>query len=485
MKKKPSFLLAIIPIVSMLLLLGFGYGMFHLRAEPLLITAAIIAALIGKFLGVSWEEMQSGIVEKTAKAMPAILILITVGVLIGTWMLSGTIPLMIFYGIKLISPSFLLITAFIVTAVVSTFTGTSWGSAGTIGVAIMGIALVQGVSLAMTAGAVVAGAYFGDKLSPLSDTTNLAPAAAGSNLYEHIRHMLYTSIPAALVGLIIYFFAGKSSLTGASDNQEKLDTMMSTLTTMFDWNILLIIPIIIVLGGSIMKFPTIPVMLSSSIVAIILGISIQGVTLENAFLASVQGFNVEMMSSVIDPASIPPEVANLMNRGGMNSMMSTTLIAFCAFAFAGILSKIGSLEVVLAKVNEKAKTTGSLILATVLSCITMAVTTGSSYLSILIPGELYKNVYAERGLHSKNLSRTLEDSGTVVVPIVPWSLAGVYMSSTLGVPVIEYLPWAIMCYVGFIFAIIFGFTGFSIEKVAKQPNSAYQVDGQNDAQYKI
>ncbi|WP_270181093.1 Na+/H+ antiporter NhaC [Alkalihalobacillus sp. CinArs1] len=484
MKRKPGFLLAILPIVSMLLLLGIGYGVFHLRAEPLLITAAIIAAIIGKSLGVSWNEMQDGIVEKTAKAMPAILILITVGVLIGTWMLSGTIPLMIFYGIELINPSYLLITAFIVTAVVSTFTGTSWGSAGTIGVAIMGIAIVQGVSLPMTAGAVVAGAYFGDKLSPLSDTTNLAPAAAGSELYEHIRHMLYTSIPAALVGLIIYFFVGKSALTGDSGNEEKLEMMTSTLGTMFDWNILLILPVIIVLGGSIMKFPTIPVMLTSSIVAILLGLVFQGVTLESAFLASVNGFNVEMMAASMDPATIAPEVANLMNRGGMSSMMGTTLIAFCAFSFAGVLSKIGALEVVLAKVNEKAKSTGSMVLATVLSCITMAVTTGSSYLSILIPGELFKNVYKERGLHAKNLSRTLEDSGTVVVPIVPWSLAGVYMSSTLGVPVIEYLPWAIMCYVGFIFAILFGFTGFSITKVEKQPG-AMKVDSEQEAQYKI
>ncbi|MFC7786121.1 Na+/H+ antiporter NhaC [Rossellomorea sp. GCM10028870] len=466
MKRKPNFLQAVIPIIAMLLLLGIGYGVFHLKAEPLLIIAAIIAALIGKKLGVSWDEMLDGIVEKTTKAMPAILILITVGILIGTWMSAGTIPMMIYYGIKLIDPSYLIITAFIVTAIISTFTGTSWGSAGTIGVAVMGIAIAQGVSLPITAGAVVAGAYFGDKLSPLSDTTNLAPAAAGSNLYEHIRHMLYTSVPAAVVGIIVYFFAGNMAQEGTVSNPEKLEVMMSTLTTMFDWHVLLLIPVVIVLAGSVLKYPTIPVMLLSCITAISLAVFFQGISLENAFISTVQGFNVTMAAGTgIDPGTISEDVQRLLNRGGMNAMMGTTLIAFCAFAFAGIISKIGCLEVVLEKINEKAKTTGSLVLATVLSCITMAVTTGSSYLSILIPGELFKKVYEERGLHAKNLSRTLEDSGTVVVPIVPWSMAGVYMSSTLGVPVLEYLPWAVMCYVGFIFAIIFGYTGFSIEKI--------------------
>ncbi|QST01025.1 Na+/H+ antiporter NhaC [Pontibacillus sp. ALD_SL1] len=484
MKQRPSFLLAITPIVSMLLLLGVGYGVFHMEAEPLLIIAAIIAALVGLKVGVKWEEMQQGIVETTAKALPAILILITVGILIGTWMISGTIPVMIYYGMKLINPDFLVVTAFAVTAVVSVFTGTSWGSAGTMGVAIMGIALVQGVSLPMTAGAVVAGSYFGDKLSPLSDTTNLAPAAAGSNLYEHIKHMLYTTIPAALVGIIIYLFAGSGAASASAGADEKLAMMTETLNALYDWNILLILPVIIVLAGSIMKFPTIPVMLASVITAIIIGVTMQGVTLESAFVASVSGFDVTMMGGASSLSSISEDVSGLLNRGGMESMMGTTLIAFCAFSFAGILSKTGSLEVVLEKVNEVAKSTGSLVLSTVLSCLTMAITTGSSYLSILVPGELFQKVYKERGLHAKNLSRTLEDSGTVVVPIVPWSLAGVYMSTTLGVPVIEYLPWAVMCYVGFIFAILFGFTGFSIEKIT--PSKQQPVEENHDQpQYKV
>ncbi|KAB2443627.1 Na+/H+ antiporter NhaC [Bacillus luti] len=471
MKRRPSFLQATAPIFAILLLLGIGYGVFHLKIEPLLITAVIVAAVLGKIFGVSWEEMQEGIVEKITKSMSATLILITVGMLIGTWMFSGTIPMMVFYGIELINPNYLFVTAFVVTALISTFTGTSWGSAGTVGVAIMGIAMVQGVSLPITAGAVVAGAFFGDKLSPLSDTTNLSPVVAGSNLYEHIRHLLYTTIPASLIGLVVYFIVGKSTYTSNAFDKGKIEAMTSALTAMFHWNVLLIVPILIVLIGSIKKYPTIPIMIISSITAIILGVVVQSMSLENGFLATVQGFNVSMVTAGgFDPAATPEAVQNLLNRGGMNSMMQTTLIAFCSFAFAGVISKIGCLEVVLEKLNEKVKSTGSLVLTTVLSCIIMAITTGSSYLAILIPGELFKDAYAQRGLHPKNLSRTLEDSGSIVVSLVPWSMAGVYMSSTLGVPVIEYLPWAIMCYLGFIIAIIYGYTGFTIEKINSSSN---------------
>lgn len=459
------------PIFAILLLLGIGYGVFHLKIEPLLIIAVIVAAVLGKVLGVSWEEMQEGIVEKIAKSMSATLILITVGALIGTWMFSGTIPMMIFYGIELINPNYLFVTAFLVTALISTFTGTSWGSAGTVGVAIMGIAMVQGVSLSITAGAVVAGAFFGDKLSPLSDTTNLSPVVAGSNLYEHIRHLLYTTIPASLIGLVVYFIVGWSTYTSNAFDREKIEAMTSALTAMFHWNVLLIVPVLIVLVGSIKKYPTIPIMIISSITAIILGVVVQSMSLENAFLATVQGFNVSMVTAGgFDPAATPEAVQKLLNRGGMSSMMQTVLIAFCSFAFAGVISKIGCLEVVLEKLNEKVKSTGSLVLTTVLSCVIMAITTGSSYLAILIPGELFKDAYAQRGLHPKNLSRTLEDSGSIVVSLIPWSMAGVYMSSTLGVPVIEYLPWAIMCYLGFIIAIIYGYTGFTIEKINSSSN---------------
>lgn len=465
MKRRPSLLEAILPIIAMLALLGVGYGVFKLKPEPLLLIAAAFAAVMALRVGCSWDEMQQGIVDKIAKAMPAQLILLSVGLLIGTWMASGTIPMMIYYGIKLINPSFIIVTAFLVTALVSVFTGTSWGSVGTVGVAMIGIATGLGVSLPMTAGAVVAGSYFGDKISPLSDTTNLAPIAAGSELYEHIRHMLYTTVPAFAISLVVYGLLGRSSVSGAA-TPEKIGIMLDTLSTMFKWNVLLLVPIAIVLYGSIAKKPTVPIMLISSAVASLIAIFYQGFGVADIFSTMVGGFNVSMVKAPgFEAKSVIWEVTRLVNRGGIMSMMGTLLIAYCAFSFAGIVSKAGFLEVILDAMMSKIKSTGSLILATVLSCITMALVTGSSYLSIIVPGELFAESYKRRGLHPKNLSRTLEDSGTVVVPLVPWSMAGVYMASTLGVATIEYAPWALLCYLGFVTAIIYGYTGFSIARL--------------------
>ena len=465
-KRKPTFVEAIIPIIAMLLILTIGKGVLGYSTEPLLILVACVAAFIAFRVGVTWDEMLDEISQKIAKGMPAILILVTVGAMVGTWMAAGTIPLMIYYGVQIVNPKFLLVTAFLITAVVSVVTGTSWGSVATMGVALMGIASTLGVSLPATAGAVIAGSYFGDKMSPLSDTTNLAPIAAGSKLYEHIGHMFYTTVPATIISLVVYAIAGMNANVSAGANSETVTTMLNQLDVMFNWNILLLLPVIIVLAGSLLQKPTIPVMLLSTIVAGIEGILFQGVTLKDTLTATVNGFNVSMIvREGFDPATATAEITKLLNRGGMNGIMSTTLLVFCAFCFAGIMSRAGCLDVVLEKILSVAKSTAALISATVGSCIVMALTTGNSYLSILIPGEMFRDAYKARGLAAKNLSRTLEDAGTVFVPLVPWSAAGAYMTATLGVETLAYLPWAVLCYTGFIFAIIWGFTGFGIAKL--------------------
>lgn len=468
-RRKPTFLESIIPIIAMLVILTIGKGVLGFSAEPLLILVSIIAAIIAFRVGCNWNELLDEISNKIAKGMPAILILTMVGFMVGTWMCSGTIPMLIYYGIQIVSPRWLLVTAFLICAVVSVVTGTSWGSVATMGTAMMGIATTLGVSLPATAGACIAGSYFGDKMSPLSDTTNLAPIAAGSSLYEHIGHMFYTTVPATIVSLIVYAVAGLSSHTVGSVNSETVTSMMSQLDSMYSWNILLLLPVLIILIGSIMQKPTIPVMIISSLVAAIEGIAFQGVSLGNVISSTVNGFDVSMISRAgFDPAACTAEVTKLLNRGGMSGIMSTTLLVFCAFCFAGIMSRAGCLDVVLEKILSVAKSTGSLILATVASCITMALCTGNSYLSILIPGEMFRDAYRERGLAAKNLSRTLEDAGTVFVPLVPWSAAGAYMVACLGVDTLSYLPWAVLCYTGFIFAIIYGYTGFGIAKLSPE-----------------
>lgn len=468
MKRKPTLFQAILPIIIMLLLLSIGFGVLKLRPEPLLILSSVFAGLITLRLGYSWKEMMDGIQEKISLAMPSILILISIGILIGTWMIAGTIPMLIYYGIQLINPQFILVISFVVAAIISIVTGTSWGAVGTVGVALIGIATGLEANIPATAGAIVAGAYFGDKLSPLSDTTILAPIAAGTELYEHIKHMLWTTVPAALLSLIIYFIVGLNVKSSSIDSPLATN-MVQELDTMFNWNICLIIPPLIVLIGAIKKYPTLPVIILSSIVAGITAMIFQQSTLQNVFLSTVSGFNVDMVSKItITEEEVMPEVLRLVNQGGMESMTSVTLIAFAAFVFAGIITTSGSLEVIIEKLLTVVKKTGDLILATVLSCLTMALVTGNSYLSIIVPGEMYKDTYKKKQLDPKNLSRTLEDSGTVVVPIIPWSSAGVFMAGTLGVPTLSYAPWAILCYSGFIFAIILGYTGIGITKLEEK-----------------
>ena len=466
--RKPTFLEAFTPLFAMLVILTYGKGVKGFATEPLLLLVACVAAFVAFRVGVTWDDIMDEVCIKIAKGMPAILILVSVGALVGTWMAAGTIPLMIYYGVQMVDPQWMLVTSFLITAVVSVVTGTSWGSVATMGVALMGIASTLGVSLPATAGAVIAGSYFGDKISPLSDTTNLAPIAAGSNLYEHIGHMFWTTIPATIISLIVYAFIGMNSNGSADVNSASVTKMLTQLDAMYSWNILLIVPVVIVLAGSLLKWPTIPVMMLSSVVAGIEAIALQGITLNNVLASTVGGFKVTMITAAgFDPSTCSMEVVKLLNRGGMNSIMSTTLLVFCAFVFAAIMSRSGCLDVVLEKILSVAISPGALISATVTSCIVMALTTGNSYLSILVPGEMFRDAYQARGLAAKNLSRTLEDAGTVFVPLVPWSAAGAYMTSCLGVETLDYLPYAILCYAGFMIAIFYGFTGIGIAKLDK------------------
>lgn len=473
-----------IPLIAVLLLLGVGYGYLQLRVEPLLIVAAIVAALVGKRVGLTWEDMQAAIVAKIANAMPALLILLAVGFLVGAWIFSGTVPLLVYYGLQLIEPRFLLATAFLITIVVSTATGTSWGSIGTVGVALMGIAGGLGVSLPATAGAVISGAYFGDKVSPFSDTTNLAPIAAGSELYEHIRHLLYTTVPPALIAFTLYLIVGLQS-DGGSHNLESVEALLAVLDGMYNLNIVLLVPVVLVFYGAIARWPTIPTMIAGGFLAVILGVALHGFAIADGMQALIAGFDVSMAGPVAtDDAGALANVKRLLERGGMSSMAGPVLLVFCAFAFAGVVQAVGCLKVILNRVlaTIKESQTG-VIAATMASSITVAMVTGDAYLAIIIPGDLFKSAYPERGLHPKNLSRTLEDSGTVLMPLFPWAVSGAYAAENLGVATIDYVPWAVFCYLGPVFALFYAITGIGLAQVPKvEPDAGpdASVQGQQD-----
>lgn len=484
-KKEAKLFLAILPIIVMMALLGIGYIAADLPAEPMIIIAAVVAGLVAIYLGFTYDDIMRSVSEKIAKVMPALLILITVGFMIGAWMAGGTIPMIIYYGLEVISPQFLYLTALIVTSLVAIATGTSWGAAGTIGVAFMGVALgMDGVNLAVVAGAVVSGAYFGDKLSPLSDTTNLAAAATQVNLFEHIKHLLFTTVPSWLAAAVVCLVMGLQVQAPGDIGSAKVDEINSALNAGFHWNLWLLIPVIIVLAGSMMKKPTIPVMLLASAVAMINALVFQGISLADTVSSVVGGFDISMITgSGFDAETVTSDIPTLLNRGGMSSMMGTLLIAFCAISFAGVISVTKSLDLIINKLLALAKNTGSLILSTIAIGITTIATTCNGQISILMPGELLRGAYIKRGLHPKNLGRTVEDSATIIEPILPWTAAGAYMAGTLGVATLEYLPWATLCWTGIIFATIWGFTGFGIAKLSPEEQAVMlaELDEESEA----
>jgi NhaC family Na+:H+ antiporter len=451
-RRQPSFGVALVPLIIMGLLLGVGYGIYKIRPQVLLIAAAFITGCLGFVLRFTWKEMEKGIVDGIHKAMPAILIMLCVGVLIGSWIAGGTIPMVIYYGLKLISPKFFLVTACFVCSLTSIATGTSWGTIGTLGVAFIGIAMGLGMPLGPAAGAIVAGAYFGDKMSPFSDVTNLAPVAAGSNLFDHIKHMMWSATPAWLIGLLAYFLVGLR-YGDAQVETESMTLITQTLKENFQFNILLLLPMGIVFYFAATKKPTIPGMLFSSGVAGVLAVVIQKASIPEIATAVNTGYVASTGVSQVD---------NLISRGGMMSMMETQLVAFTAFSFGGIMQATGLLSVILDRVMRFANKMWSIVLTTISAAIVTAMVTGSSYLSMIIPAELLAPVFKKHDLAAKNLSRIVEESGAIIVPLIPWSMAGVYITGTIGVPTFDYLPWAIMNYVSVLILAVFGFTGFTM-----------------------
>lgn len=450
--KEPGLTIALIPLIAMGLLLGVGYGIYKIKPQVLLVAAAFITGCLGLFLRFKWQEMERGIVDSIHKAMPAILIMLCVGILIGSWIASGTIPMIIYYGLKIISPKFFLVTACFVCSLTSLATGTSWGTIGTLGVAFIGIAMGLGIPLGPAAGAIVAGAYYGDKMSPFSDVTNLAPVAAGSNLFDHIRHMLWSATPAWLLGLFIYFLIGLR-YEGGKVESETMKLITQTLKENFRFSVFLLLPMAVVFYFAITKKPTIPGMILSSFIAGILAVIFQK--------ASVPGI-AEAMNTGYQAHTGVEQVDQLISRGGMMSMMETQLVAFTAFSFGGIMQRTGLLSVILDRVMKFANKVWSIVLTTIGSSIVTALVTGSSYLSMIIPGELLSPIYKKKKLAAKNLSRIIEESGAIIVPLIPWSMAGVYITGTIGVSTFSYLPWAIMNYAAVLILAFYGFTNFTM-----------------------
>lgn len=405
------------------------------------------------FYGYGWGDLfDKGVVPMVARATGAVLILLTVGPMIAVWMASGTIPYLICLGLKMLSPNIFLVAAFLICCLSSCFTGTSWGTAATFGVALVGIAQGLGVSLPATAGAIIGGAYFGDKLSPISDTTVLAAAVAEIDVVDHIRSMLWTTMPAFAISLVVYGVAGAR----ASGEMEmgQIEAITSALSGAFWLNPLVLLPPFAVLALAYKKMPTLPALWTGIVVSIPLAM-MQGFDLSAIVKFMATGPKIETGLGTIDA---------LMARGGLSFMTSSVVVVFFAYLFAGQLEYTGTFKVICAAMKDRfiGSSKGRFVLSSSLTGIMTGLGTGNSYLSEIVPGTMYKDLADDMNISRRVLSRTLEDSGTVVVPLIPWSAAGIYMSTVLGVPVAQYAPWAVLCYAGFLTAWVYGFTGIAI-----------------------
>lgn len=464
-KRKASFVESILSLLFMVIFVFVGFFAFQLRVELMMVAAACCAGIMAWRLGYRWSELEEAISERITKATPAILIIWVIGMVISTFIFSGSIPMMIYYGIEFINPQYLLVSAYLLCIVFSTVTGTSWGSVGTAGLAFMSIAAGYGVPLHITAAAVICGAIFGDKVSPLSESTNIAAACTGVNLYEHIKSLMWTTIPAALISLIVFYIAGLNFDVQGQGIPKNALAMQNGLNDMFHWNPLLLLPFVIILVGAIMKKPPVPTMLLGSFTAIIIGVTYQGFTLKNGIESALKGFNVNMIPGV-NPENLADSVLTLLNRGGIISMVGIVVIIYCGYAYTAIISKAGFLETAITPLTQRVRTRGPLMITTLFTGLLLLVFSGTSYTGAIMLPEMFMKAFQRSGMAAKTLSRSIEDVGTMVAPLVPWGTSGAFYISTLGVPIFGsggYGPWAVMTYITPIIAIILAFLGIGVK----------------------
>ena len=472
--KTPTLIDAIIPIIVLIIMLSvsvylYGDDSAYGAKQSGVIVSASIGAIIAIKNGYSWKEVESGIVKGIGMGMRAILILLAVGALIGTLIMSGTVPAMIFYGLDILSPSFFYFTACIICAISSISIGSSWTVAGTLGVALMGIATGLGLSPSVTAGAIISGAYFGDKMSPLSDTTNLAPAIAGTDLFSHIRHMVWTTGPSLLIALIIFLIMGLTS--NAEGNAEGLQLIQLTLNKTFNISIISFIPIIVIFVLAYKKMPAFPTILIGALLAGLFSILLQPEVVSNlvnqpglsSALTMISGVWTALHSGFVLESGVTV-VDDLLTRGGMASMLNTIWLVVCALTFGAVLETAQLLQKIVEKVLIFANSTGSLIVTTIATCIGINIIAADQYIAIVLPGRMYRAEFKRRKLAARNLSRALEDSGTITSPLIPWNTCGAYMSASLGIATFSYVPYCFFNLVNPVIAIIYALAKVKIIK---------------------
>lgn len=476
--KEPSLAEALFPIFFLVILLVINIWVFGTDGlsgsnQIVLILSAAVAGLIAIFrLKFQWEILQDGIVKSISSAMSSILILLLIGSLAGTWMLSGIVPAMIYYGLQLLNPTIFLLAACVISGIVSIATGSSWTTVATVGVALLGIGKALGFSEGIIAGAIISGAYFGDKMSPLSDTTNLAPAMAGTDLFTHIRHMAKTTVPSILITLVVFGIIGFTN--GVEGSVEQVKEISSVILGKFNINGWLFIVPVLVLVMIVKKVPAVPALLVGALLGGVFAIIFQPQIIQ--LIANQEGgfalnaFKSVMMALYGEISIVTSnEVVNeLLITRGMSGMLNTIWLIICAMVFGGIMEESGMLRVIAEAVIRKVHTVGSLIASTAATCMFFNVTASDQYLAILVPGRMYADIYRKRGLKPENLSRTLEDSATVTSVLIPWNTCGATQASVLGVATLTYAPYCFFNIISPVMTILFGYLKLGINYYSKE-----------------
>ena len=474
--KSISLLHALIPIIALVIMLFYNvffvYGDDALSGSNqfILILGAAVAAIVGFINKISYNAMIDEVSENVKSTSGAILILLMVGALAGTWLISGIIPTMIYYGLQILNPTIFLSACVIICAIISIATGSSWTTSATVGIALIGIGETLGIPLGMTAGAVISGAYFGDKMSPLSDTTNLAPAMAGSDLFSHIRYMSLTTVPTVIVTLIVLTIIG---LTIDTSGTPDISSQLNAIDNAFNISPWLLIVPVLVIAMIIKKTPPLIALLLGSLLGGIAAVIAQPdllVTIAGANELNFQSAYKGVMQAITVDTSVETSSAvlnDLFTSGGMYGMLGTIWLILCAMVFGGIMDAIGALSKLSAALLSIAESTFGLFASTVASCLAINVTASDQYLALVVPGKMFKKAYEDKGLAPVNLSRTLEDSGTVTSVLIPWNTCGAYQSGVLGVPVADYFFYAIFNWLSPFMTLLFAAFSIKIKMLKK------------------
>jgi NhaC family Na+:H+ antiporter len=470
-------LLSFAPILLLVLLLFSAVQLFGADAsygpnQVALLIASAAAGLVGMYRGLSWADIQESMVAGIKVGLGPILILLAVGGLIGSWMIAGTVPAMIYYGVSILNPSIFFAAAAIICALASISIGSSWTVAGTLGIGLIGIADSYGLSPAVAAGAIISGAYFGDKLSPLSDTTNLAAACTSVDLFAHIRHMLWTTVPAFCIALLFFSFIP----SGAATAPEQIAELRAAIDQEFNVSVGVLIPLAVMIGLIWRRVPAYPAIMLATLAGILTALTLQtDVVRKFALMANpeatmpvVEGLWRTLFAG-FEGTTTNEELNSLISKGGIASMLNTVWLIVSALAFGGVLERTGILKQILDSVLKLVKSTGDLVAATVTGGFITNILAADQFLAIALPGRLFSSTYDDRGLSRENLSRTLEDSATMTSALIPWNTCGAYMAATLGVATFDYAPYAIFNLACPLIAVAFGYLAFKQKPAALQP----------------